>query len=91
LALSGSGRVLYLTRTLAKDTEIPHEELITDLGSVGYTRTEMVELPGQFAVRGGIIDVFSRKPLVLCVLSCSATALNRCANSTHARSGRLRL
>src|SRR5258708_389800 len=50
---------LYLTRTLAKDTEIPHEELITHLGSVGYTRTEMVELPGQFAVRGGIIDVFS--------------------------------
>ncbi len=50
---------LYLTRTLAKDTDIPHEELITHLGSVGYTRTEMVELPGQFAVRGGIIDVFS--------------------------------
>ena len=50
---------LYLTRTLAKDTEIGHEELITHLGLVGYTRTEMVELPGQFAVRGGIIDVFS--------------------------------
>ncbi len=50
---------LYLTRTLAKDTDIPHDELIAHLGSVGYTRTEMVELPGQFAVRGGIIDVFS--------------------------------
>ena len=50
---------LYLTKTFAKDAEIAHEELITHLGSVGYTRTEMVELPGQFAVRGGIIDVFS--------------------------------
>ncbi len=50
---------LYLTQTLAKDTDIPHDELLTHLGSVGYTRTEMVELPGQFAVRGGIIDVFS--------------------------------
>src|SRR5580765_4368070 len=50
---------LYLTRTLAKDAEIPHGELVAHLGSVGYTRTEMVELPGQFAVRGGIIDVFS--------------------------------
>src|SRR5213082_2011947 len=50
---------LYLTKTLAKDSEIAHEELITHLGSVGYTRTELVELPGQFAVRGGIIDVFS--------------------------------
>jgi transcription-repair coupling factor (superfamily II helicase) len=50
---------LYLTHTLAQDTEIPHEELISHLGSVGYTRTEMVELPGQFAIRGGIIDIFS--------------------------------
>ncbi|HYL85338.1 MAG TPA: transcription-repair coupling factor [Candidatus Angelobacter sp.] len=54
---------LYLTRTLAKDTDIPHEELVTHLGSVGYARTEMVELPGQFAVRGGIIDVFSPEAL----------------------------
>jgi transcription-repair coupling factor (superfamily II helicase) len=50
---------LSLARTLTKDAEVPHEELITHLGSVGYTRTEMVELPGQFAVRGGIVDVFS--------------------------------
>src|SRR5467141_3445209 len=50
---------LSLARTLATDKEIPLEELITHLGSVGYTRIEMVELPGQFAVRGGIIDVFS--------------------------------
>jgi transcription-repair coupling factor (superfamily II helicase) len=50
---------LYLARTLTKDAEVPHDEFITHLGSVGYTRTEMVELPGQFAVRGGIVDVFS--------------------------------
>lgn len=50
---------LYLTRTLTKDAEIPHDELLLHLGSVGYSRTEMVELPGQFAVRGGIVDVFS--------------------------------
>ena len=50
---------LSLARTLTKDAEVPHQELLTHLGSVGYTRTEMVELPGQFAVRGGIVDVFS--------------------------------
>ena len=50
---------LSLARTLAKDTEIPLDEFIAHLGGVGYTRTEMVELPGQFAQRGGIIDVFS--------------------------------
>ncbi|HMI52253.1 MAG TPA: transcription-repair coupling factor [Candidatus Saccharimonadales bacterium] len=50
---------LYLTRTLAKDADLPHDDFLLHLGSVGYTRTEMVELPGQFAVRGGIVDVFS--------------------------------
>src|SRR3981081_4344775 len=50
---------LSLARTLARDAEIPFEELITHVGSVGYTRTEMVEMPGQFAVRGGIVDLFS--------------------------------
>ncbi len=50
---------LSLARTLTKDTEVPLEELIAHLAGVGYTRTEMVELPGQFAMRGGIVDVFS--------------------------------
>jgi transcription-repair coupling factor (superfamily II helicase) len=50
---------LSLARTLARDVETPLDEFLLHLGSVGYTRTEMVELPGQFAARGGIIDVFS--------------------------------
>jgi transcription-repair coupling factor (superfamily II helicase) len=54
---------LTLARTLAKDAEIPHEELIAHLVSTGYVRTEMVDLPGQFAVRGGIVDVFSPEAL----------------------------
>jgi transcription-repair coupling factor (superfamily II helicase) len=54
---------LSLARTLATDTEIPLGELLTHLGAIGYNRTEMVELPGQFAVRGGIIDVFSPESL----------------------------
>ena len=54
---------LTLARILAKDTEANHGELITHLASIGYARTEMVELPGQFAVRGGIVDVFSPEAL----------------------------
>jgi transcription-repair coupling factor (superfamily II helicase) len=50
---------LSLARTLTKDAEVPLDEFIAHLGGVGYTRTEMVELPGQFAMRGGIVDVFS--------------------------------
>jgi hypothetical protein len=54
---------LTLARVLAKDTEANHAELIAHLASIGYARTEMVELPGQFAVRGGIVDVFSPEAL----------------------------
>jgi len=54
---------LSLARTLSKDTEIPLHEFIAHLGGVGYARTEMVELPGQFAQRGGIVDVFSAEAL----------------------------
>jgi transcription-repair coupling factor (superfamily II helicase) len=50
---------LSLARTLTRDAEVPHQEFLAHLGAVGYTRTEMVELPGQFAVRGGIVDLFS--------------------------------
>jgi len=54
---------LTLAQILGKDSELSHEVLIKHLGSIGYARTEMVDLPGQFAVRGGIIDVFSPEAL----------------------------
>ena len=38
--------------------EYPLEELIHKLSSSGYSRCSMVEGPGQFAVRGGILDIF---------------------------------
>jgi transcription-repair coupling factor (superfamily II helicase) len=50
---------LTLAQVLSKDAELPHDQFITHLATIGYARTETVELPGQFAVRGGIVDVFS--------------------------------
>ncbi len=38
---------------------ISMEDVTTRLINMGYTRLDVVENPGQFAVRGGIIDVFS--------------------------------
>jgi len=35
------------------------EQIINDLLNLGYERVEMVEAPGQFSVRGGIIDIYS--------------------------------
>src|SRR6266403_2263111 len=48
-----------LARILEKDKEVPLQDFLAHLGAIGYARTEMVELPGQFAVRGGIVDIFS--------------------------------
>jgi transcription-repair coupling factor (superfamily II helicase) len=35
------------------------EMLVEHLTSVGYTRVDVVEMPGQVSVRGGILDVYS--------------------------------
>src|SRR5215470_8040027 len=48
-----------LTRTLKPDDEVGLDGFVAHLGAVGYARTEMVEMPGQFAQRGGIVDLFS--------------------------------
>ena len=45
--------------TLEVGQEYPLEELTEKLSHAGYTRCGMVEGPGQFALRGGIVDVYS--------------------------------
>ena len=39
--------------------EVPLEDVIAHLESVGYERREPVEMVGEYSVRGGILDVFS--------------------------------
>ena len=39
--------------------EYPIDDLLSRLTACGYSRCGMVEGPGQFAVRGGIVDIFS--------------------------------
>ena len=45
--------------TLEVGQEYPIDDLISRLSISGYSRCGMVEGSGQFAVRGGIIDIFS--------------------------------
>ena len=45
--------------TLTVGNEYPVEDLIRKLQAAGYARCGMVEGPGQFAVRGGIVDIYS--------------------------------
>jgi transcription-repair coupling factor (superfamily II helicase) len=47
-----------LSLSLARDAEIPLNEVVAHLSKTGYIRTELVEMEGQFSVRGGILDVF---------------------------------
>ncbi|MBO7251679.1 MAG: transcription-repair coupling factor, partial [Oscillospiraceae bacterium] len=45
--------------TLEVGMEYPLEQLVAKLTAAGYSRCGMVEGSGQFAVRGGIIDIYS--------------------------------
>ena len=45
--------------TLEIGKDYPLNDLITRLTGSGYSRCGMVEGPGQFAVRGGILDIYS--------------------------------
>ncbi len=47
-----------LALTLRTGEEIPLEDLVQHLGSIGYERREPVEMVGEYSVRGGILDVF---------------------------------
>ena len=44
---------------LHKGEEYMPDMLVEHLTSVGYTRVDVVEMPGQVTLRGGILDVFS--------------------------------
>jgi transcription-repair coupling factor (superfamily II helicase) len=48
-----------LARTIRRGESFDLESLLAHLNTVGYTSTDVVEMPGQYAVRGGILDVYS--------------------------------
>lgn len=61
LALRLFGRNYYsgLALKIERGDEMDIELLIDHLASVGYTQVDLVEMPGQLARRGGILDVYS--------------------------------
>jgi transcription-repair coupling factor (superfamily II helicase) len=48
-----------LAVAIKRGEEVDLETLTAHLASVGYTRMDLVEMPGQFTRRGGILDVYS--------------------------------
>src|SRR6202453_713145 len=48
-----------LARVLRRGELFDLEKLLEHLNTVGYSSTDVVEMPGQYAARGGILDVYS--------------------------------
>jgi transcription-repair coupling factor (superfamily II helicase) len=59
LKLFDRGYYAGLAITLKRGEEVDVEVLTGHLASVGYTQMDLVEMPGQFTRRGGILDVYS--------------------------------
>ena len=48
-----------LARTLRRGESFDLDNLLAHLNTVGYNAADVVEMPGQYALRGGILDVYS--------------------------------
>src|SRR3989441_5026130 len=48
-----------LARRIHRGETFDIEPLVQHLTTAGYTATDVVEMPGEYAVRGGILDVYS--------------------------------
>src|ERR1700757_3468777 len=46
-------------RTLRRGESFDLDNLLAHLNTVGYASADVVEMPGQYALRGGILDVYS--------------------------------
>ena len=44
---------------LSQGDEISHEDIVSSLFNAGFERVDFVAEPGQFAIRGAIVDIFS--------------------------------
>jgi transcription-repair coupling factor (superfamily II helicase) len=48
-----------LARVVRRGDTLDSEQLVQHLNTVGYTAADVVEMPGEYALRGGILDVYS--------------------------------
>jgi transcription-repair coupling factor (superfamily II helicase) len=47
-----------LARTIRRNDTVDVDELVEHLKTVGYIGVDVVEMPGQYAVRGGLLDAY---------------------------------
>jgi transcription-repair coupling factor (superfamily II helicase) len=78
---------------LAPNTELAPDALADRLVAFGYARVDVVEHRGEFAVRGGIVDVFpstGRRPVRLDYEGDTIESLREFTPSTQLSTGRVR-
>jgi transcription-repair coupling factor (superfamily II helicase) len=79
-----------LSLTLARDAEISLREVVAHLLQTGYVRTELVDMEGQFSIRGGILDVFpaeAAKPVRIELLGDTVESLREFDPETQRSTG----
>ncbi len=79
-----------LSLSLVRDVEISLQDVVAHLSKVGYIRAELVEMEGQFSVRGGILDVFpaeAAKPVRIELLGDSVESLREFDPQTQRSTG----
>jgi transcription-repair coupling factor (superfamily II helicase) len=77
---------------LAAGVELPPDALAEKLEAFGYARVDVVERRGEFAVRGGVLDVFpgtARRPIRLEFWGDEIESLRDFSPSTQLSTGRL--
>src|SRR6202167_6772293 len=59
IRLRSSDYYADLARTIRRGESFDLDALLAHLNTVGYTSADVVEMPGQYALRGGVLDVYS--------------------------------
>jgi len=59
MRMRDAGFYAELARVVRRGETVDVEGLVAHLNTIGYASADVVEMPGQFALRGGILDVYS--------------------------------
>src|SRR5246500_1899994 len=59
IRLASSEYYTDLARSVRRGESFDTESLLEHLNTVGYSASDVVEMPGQYALRGGILDAYS--------------------------------
>jgi transcription-repair coupling factor (superfamily II helicase) len=79
-----------LGRVIRRSDVVEVDELVEHLNIVGYTRTDVVEMTGEYALRGGILDVFppeTDRPLRLELFGDEVESIRKFDPATQRSSG----